>query len=36
MAPTSQQANAIAIGLFTLENLANESSVANDSSRNVT
>ena len=30
MAPTSQQANAI--GLFTLENLANESNVANDGS----
>ena len=30
MAPNMQQANAIAIGLSTLENLANKSSVSND------
>ena len=30
MAPKSQQANAIVIGLSTLENLKNESSVPND------
>ena len=32
IAPTMQQANAIVIGLSTLENLANESSAANDGS----
>ena len=32
IAPTTQQANAIVIGLSTLENLAIESSAANDGS----
>ena len=35
MAPTTQPANAIVIGLSTLENLTNKSSVANDGSLNV-
>ena len=35
MAPKSQQANTIVIGLSTLDNLANESSVPNDGSLTV-
>ena len=35
MAPTTQQANAIVIGLSTVENLANESSLTNEGSLNL-